>query len=142
MGLQHELDMNFNYEPIKYGEFKSKHEKMAKGKISFAVKNIQGNESVGDAMYRLYGKRTALVHRIARENAVYPTQTGGRYDVWTESGNHPSIEDMTTAQTFPQDFNFVGGYTGVIYICGMSVPPLMIKRIVHKLLDQGVFDAK
>ena len=28
------------------------------------------------------------------------------------------------------------------YILGMSVPPLMIKRLVTKLIEQGVYDYK
>lgn len=134
-----DLDMTFNYAPITYSEFKSSHEQIAKGKISYAVKNINGNESIGDAMWRIYGKHSALTHRIARSNAVFPTQTAGHHDMWTESGNHPSIEDMITAQTFPQDYDFGGGYTSVNYICGMSVPPIMIKRIVTRLIESGVF---
>lgn len=142
MALQHELDMIFNYEPVLYSEFKTEHEQIAKGQISFAVRNIQGNESIGDAMYRIYGKHSALTHRIARANAVFPTQTAGHHDMWTESGNHPSIEDMITAQTFPQDYDFGGGYSQVNYVCGMSVPPLMIKRIVTRLIESGLFDYK
>lgn len=142
MALQHELDMAFNYEPILYSEFKTEHEQIAKGKISFAVKNLQGNESIGDAMFRIYGNHSALTHRIARANDVFPTQTAGHHDMWTESGNHPSIEDMITAQTFPQDYDFGGGYSQVNYVCGMSVPPIMIKRIVTRLIDSGLFDYK
>jgi DNA (cytosine-5)-methyltransferase 1 len=137
--LQNELDMSFNYAPILYREFKSFHEQVASGKISEAVKQMQGNESVSDAMFRLYNKRSAITHRVAKNNKVFPTQTGGRWDMWTESGNHPSIEDMVSAQTFPQDYDFDGGYTKVIYMCGMSVPPIMIKRVVDRLIESGVF---
>lgn len=137
--LQNELDMSFNYQPVLYGEFKTTHEQGASGKISDAVKQMRENESVGDAMFRLYKKRSAITHRVAKANKVFPTQTGGRWDMWTESGGHPSIEDMVTAQTFPLDFDFDGGYTKVIYICGMSVPPIMIKRIVTRLIESGVF---
>lgn len=140
--LQNELDMGFNYEPVTYGEFKTMHEQIAKGKISDAVKQIRGNESIGDVMWRLYKKHSALTHRVAKVDKVFPTQTGGHHDMWTEAGNHPSIEDMITAQTFPQDYDFGGGYTQVNYVCGMSVPPLMIKRVVNKLLEQGVFDVE
>lgn len=132
--------MSFNYQPILYGDFKSGQEQIAKGKISDAVKQRKENESIGDAMLRLYQKRSALTHRVAEVNKVFPTQTGGRYDMWTQSGNHPSIEDMITAQTFPIDFDFCGGYTQVIYITGMSVPPIMIKRIVTRLIEGGIFN--
>jgi DNA (cytosine-5)-methyltransferase 1 len=134
------LDMSFNYEPILYKDFKSGSEQIAKGKISDAVKHLLPKESIGDAMFRIYGKHSALTHRIAREDCVFPTQTAGHHDMWTESGNHPSIEDMIIAQTFPLDYDFGGGYSITNYICGMSVPPLMIKRIVMRLIESGVFN--
>lgn len=134
------LNMNFNYEPVLYGHFKSNEEQIAKGRISEAVKNILPNESIGDAMWRLYKKKSALTHRISRTNDVFLTQTAGHHDMWTENGNHPSIQDMIIAQTFPLDYCFDGGYSRVNYICGMSVPPLMIKRLVTKLIEQGVYD--
>ncbi len=136
------LDMSFNYEPIPYKVFKSCNEQIAKGKISDAVKQLLPKESVGEAMYRIYGKHSALTHRVAKAEEVFPTQTAGHHDMWTEGGNHPSIQDMIIAQTFPLDYDFGGGYTAVNYICGMSVPPIMIKRIVTRLIESGAFDYK
>lgn len=134
------LDMTFNYDLITYGEIKTVHEQIAKGKISDAVKQAKSNERVSDVMWRLYRKKTALTHRIARSNAVMPTQTAGHHDLWTESGNHPSIEDIIYAQTFPIDYDFgEKKYSRVQYICGMSVPPVMTKRVVERLIATGVF---
>ena len=38
---------------------------------------------------------------------------------------------MIYASSFPTDYNFDG--IRVDYVCGMSVPPLMIKRIVERM---------
>lgn len=132
------LDMSFNYEPITYGVFKSQNEKTAKGKMSVAIKQARPNEDVDEVMYRFYGVHSGLTHRIARPKEVYPTQTADHSDIWTESGNHPSDEDVLHAQTFPEDYKF--GKEKVEYICGMSVPPIMIKRIVGRLIESGIFD--
>lgn len=138
-----DLNLCFNYEPITYGEIKSGPERIAKGQISDAVKQAKLFESVGDAMWRLYKKKSAFTHRIAREKEVMPTQIAGHMDMWTEKGNHPSIQDVIHAQTFPIDYNFEGGgYSKVLYVCGMSVPPIMIKRIVERLIATGVFNEK
>jgi DNA (cytosine-5)-methyltransferase 1 len=52
-----------------------------------------------------------------------------------------SCEDIINAQTFPQDYIFANRTRAEVqYICGMSVPPIMIKRIVTKLIESGVFD--
>jgi len=37
-------------------------------------------------------------------------------------------------------YNFKG--LGVAYICGMSVPPVMTKRVVERLIATGVFEKK
>lgn len=134
------LDMSFNYEPITYGEVKTNHEKIANGKMSVAIKQIRKNEKISDVMYRLYGNVSGLTHRIAYENEVYPTQTAGHGDIWTESGNHPSDEDVLHCQTFPEDYKL--GNEKSEYICGMSVPPVMIKRIVTRLIESGIFKEK
>ena len=131
-----ELDMSFNYEPIPYGVFKTEDEKLADGKMAKAIRQRLPGEKVEDVMFRLYGVRSGITHRIVPVDDVYPTQTAGHGDIWTEDGNHPSDLDVIHAQTFPEDYDF--GSAKVEYICGMSVPPVMIKRIVQRLIESGV----
>lgn len=131
------IDMYFNYVPINYGEIKSSHEKIANGKMSNAIKVRKNNETIDEVMYRIWGVKSGLTHRIAFENKVYPTQTSGHGDIWTASGNHPSNEDVIHAQSFPEDYQFLK--QSVEYVCGMSVPPIMIKRIVNRLIQSGIF---
>ena len=133
-----DLDMSFNYEPIKYGEFKTEQEKVAAGKMSESIRHRLPGEGVEDVMFRLHGVRSGITHRIVATDDVYPTQTAGHGDIWTESGNHPSDMDVIHAQTFPEDYDF--GTAKSEYICGMSVPPIMIKRIVTRLIESGVLD--
>ena len=131
-----DLDMSFNYEPIPYGHIKTKEEKKANGKMANAIRQRRPGEKVEDVMFRLHGVRSGITHRIVSIDDVYPTQTAGHGDIWTESGNHPSDMDVVHAQTFPEDYDF--GTAKVEYICGMSVPPVMIKRIVQRLIESGV----
>lgn len=130
------IDMTFNYEPITYGEVKTKHEKIAQGKMHNALMQRLYKESVADTMKRIYGVNSGITHRICFENEVYPTQTSGHDDLWTESANHPSYEDVLHCQTFPEDYDCNGAK--VEYICGMSVPPIMIKRIVNRLIESRI----
>lgn len=52
-----------------------------------------------------------------------------------------SVEDVINSQTFPQDFDFlVRSANKVGYICGMSVPPVMIKRVVERLIESKIFE--
>lgn len=133
-----DIDLKFYYEPIKYGDFKTAHEKIAKGKMSEAIKQIRPNEAVNECMMRIYGVNSGITHRVVRENDIYPTQIAGHGDIWTIKGNHPSDEDVLHAQTFPEDYDL--GIEKSEYICGMSVPPLMIKRLVTRLIDSGIFN--
>lgn len=135
------INMTFNYEEIQYKAFKSENEKIAKGIMHEAVKQIRDNESVSDCIKRIHGKTSGITHRMARRNEVYPTQIAGRhFDIWTEGGNHPSDEDIAHASTFPEDFDFNGQTISIV--CGMSVPPVMMKRIIQRLIEEGVFAYK
>ena len=52
-----------------------------------------------------------------------------------------SMETMSHSQTFPEDYDFTNSAPSwIAFILGMSVPPLMIKRLVTKLIEQGVYD--
>ena len=132
------LDMSFNYEPITYGSIKSGAEKIAKGKMADAIRQRMPKEKIEDVMYRVHGVRSGITHRMATNDAVFPTQIGDHHDIWTENGNHPSNMDVVHCSTFPEDYDFNG--RKVEYICGMSVPPIMIKRVVCRLIDSGAFD--
>lgn len=45
-----------------------------------------------------------------------------------------SNKDIITIQTFPQDYNFCG--QNVQYICEMSVPPIMMKKLTEQIYLQ------
>ena len=142
MGLQNELDMSFNYEPITFGEITNGESDVRTGKMhDIAAQSIKGEKSIADTLVRLGEKYSMFGHRIIDEDDVIPTILAGHRDIWLRNGNGISKGDMVSAQTFPQDYDFSpNSYSNVEYICGMSVPPLMIKRIVDKLLEYGVFD--
>lgn len=131
------IDLKFDYEPILYGEFKTQDEKIANGKMHEAIKQRIGDETVADCMMRIYGTNSGLTHRIVAENEVYPTQTAGHGDIWTVNGNHPSKLDVIHSQTFPEDYDF--DKESEEYVCGMSVPPIMTKRLVTRLIESGIF---
>ena len=45
-----------------------------------------------------------------------------------------SDKDILKIQTFPQDYDFMG--MNVQYVCGMSVPPIMMKKIAEQIKIQ------
>lgn len=136
------LDMSFNYEPILFGEIKSGVGAEASEKAKILLDNaIESDTLLSLAYERVYGKSSWFTHALCRDNYVMPTVVAGHACMWrlTEK-THCSNEDYINAQTFPQDFDF--GKESVSYICGMSVPPVMIKRIVQRLIESGLFNYK
>lgn len=143
------LDMYFNYAPILYGDIKSKKgdefsEAAKKGKLyNLFLKAIPTDKNLCDVNVRLGGKNSYFQCYIVHDTDVLPTIRASRgYECYRfEDKTKTTVEDVIHSQTFPEDYDF-GGKTinNVSYICGMSVPPIMIKRIVTRLIESGVFD--
>lgn len=136
------IDMTFNYSPITYSEIKQGEHKTNNAKKNIVAKQvIIGETLLSDTMFRLYGKKTYFTEPIVWIDKVCPTVTSGGNEIWIEdTGTHLNKEELTNAQTFPQDYNFLN--ERVKYICGMSVPPIMIKRLMTRLIESGLFDYK
>lgn len=139
-----ELNMVFDYVPITYGEIKDGTLRPMRSNSTFAqiaAKAIPTDKSIADTRIRLGEKGSAFQTLYIRDNMVMPTQRAKPDIIDVENISYVSKETIRNAQTFPQDYNFEPNtYTNVGYICGMSVPPIMIKRIVTRLIEQGVFD--
>lgn len=140
--LEH-LDMSFNYEPITYGEIKS-------GKGAEIRKDTQvyrmlcqatpDDYRISDVFVRLGMKEKCFGVKIAWDKNVLQTLTAKLdYNRGLEK-ERITEEDIIHAQTFPENYDFINRtWANVAYICGMSVPPIMIKRIVLRLIESGVF---
>ena len=129
------LDMNFNYEPVPYGCIKDGIDRKWDDTtvLGHLVLNaISGDIDCSDVSMRLYGKSKLWSHRFCYPDKVIYTMTSNR-DNFIDFEEKANISDDTArnSQTFPQDYDFNGN--SVFYVCGMSVPPLMIKRIVERM---------
>lgn len=148
MALQHELDMSFNYEPITYGQIKAGEGEQLNPNTriyQLLCKCNSSDTSLCDVVLRTEGKSSLFNYIVLQEQNVFPTLTAGSAvtPMRGKEKTYCTCEDMIHSQTFPEDYDFIKKTrNNVQYICGMSVPPLMIKRIVNKLLEQGVFDVK
>ena len=138
------LDMSFNYEPITFGEIKDgTGEELNPDTIMYhwLCKANEEDKRLGDTLVRLGEKEKFFNERICWEhNIVQTVASGGGMYRGTEK-TRVSCEDIINASTFPQDYDFLNKTrASVQYICGMSVPPIMIKRIVTRLIESGVFN--
>lgn len=140
------LNMYFNYEPITYGMIKEGELKQMGKDTKFYQIASQANDkdkNIADTRKRLGEKGSAFQTLYIRDNMVVPTQRAKPDLIDLEHIAYVSKETIRNSQTFPQDYKFEPDtYTNVGYICGMSVPPLMIKRLVTRLIESGLFDYK
>lgn len=135
------LDMGFDYEPVLYGEIKSGKGKEVSecSKSEKLLLNVRDNENnLSFANQRLYGKNGWFQSMVIDDNIVFPTIRAKLSDVFRRGTlERVTIQDAINSQTFPQDFDFNGKDPS--YIIGMSVPPVMIKRIANRLIESGIF---
>jgi DNA (cytosine-5)-methyltransferase 1 len=142
--LQNELDMSFNYEPITYGEIKEgAGDPIGKDTQVYQMlcQATPNDLRISDIFVRLGQKEKCFGAKIAWENNVLQTITAKLdYSRGVEK-ERISSRDIIHAQTFPEDYSFMSvSWHEIAYICGMSVPPIMTKRIVNRLIESGVFD--
>lgn len=136
------IDMIFNYKPITYGIIKDGIGKKASIKAFNLLNEAKEYErTLNEAHKRLYGKSSWFNHTICVESKVMPTIVAGHSCMWRfKEKTQCSNQDFINGSTFAQDYNF--GKENVSYICGMSVPPLMIKRLMTRLIESGLFEYK
>lgn len=93
-----------------------------------------GDKGLDDINKRLYGKQSLFSHRIIKDNCVCNTITSGGSFIRSCDGMNFCDGDFINVQSFPQDYNFCD--QSVQYICGMSVPPVMMAQIASQVYEQ------
>lgn len=140
------LDMSFNYEPIHYGEIKEGEMKPLGEETLYrrlTMASMPHEKCIADVNIRLHNKNSGFQSYFVDDNSIIPTQRSKPDIIDRNAVAYISKESIRNAQTFPSDYDFGNdAYSTVGYICGMSVPPIMIKRIVNRIIESGVFDGK
>lgn len=137
------LDMSFNYEPILFGDVKEINGGVEiKGKTyhDLFAYSVYGDESLAEANIRRKNKRSFFNNKWIYDDKIAPTLTAKRVNIRADQKVWMSNNDIISVSTFPIDYDFLSFKNSFVhYICGMSVPPVMIKRIVTRLIESGVF---
>lgn len=136
------LKLIFNYEKVPYGKIKTPQglelsENRSKTRALLANVKV-GESDLSGASKRLYGKDSFFNSQVLYDDKVCPTIRAGAADYY-RFGTFEQIsqQDIVTVSTFPQDYNFgSNAISNVCYICGMSVPPIMIKRVAIEINNQ------
>lgn len=132
------VNFEFNEKPIKYGEFKDVEHFKPLNKSTqlykFWLQRKQRDTSLADAVVRSGGKNKLFSSSYVHDNNICRTITSGGQFLRFDVPGTISDKDIITIQTFPQDYDFCG--QSVQYVCGMSVPPIMMKKIAEKIYLQ------
>ena len=133
------IKLEFNESPIKYGEIKDSNYKLLnQDTLTYErwKKRIARDVKLSDTIKRTEkGKISCFNTQYLKDDRTPATIAAGgspplRYDV----PGYASDKDIITIQTFPQDYDFMG--MNVQYVCGMSVPPIMMKKIAEQIKVQ------
>lgn len=90
--------------------------------------------SIGDITAREEGKVKNFNTILIKNQKVPNTIASSSVFLRTDQPQHLSDEDIIRIQSFPRDYAFLD--VSVQYVCGMSVPPLMMKRIASEINKQ------
>lgn len=128
------LQLSFHEKPVLFGDVRTEHGVPVKEGTQF--KKLLDNRkpsdrNLADINMRLYGKRSSFNNYIWSDDQVCGTIASGSSFYRMIDGEGMSKKDFISVQSFPQDYDFVD--QSVQYVCGMSVPPLMMARVAHEV---------
>ena len=131
------LNMSFLFKPIVFAQIMTPQgaERDLGENISTLVKNAKyGDRNLENACRRLRNKSSFFNYCFVYDDQVAPTITAHCNNIRWNDKRYLSKEDIIAISTFPQDFNFLSeNLDNIAYVCGMSVPPVMIKRVAERL---------
>lgn len=140
------IDMAFNYKPVRYKDIKEGTGHLIGRDTKYyhyASLADKRDKSLADTRIRLGEKGSAFQTYYIRDEDIMPTIRSKPDVIDLSNISYISWQTIRNSQTFPQDFNFMPNKEGQVgYICGMSVPPIMIKRVVTRLIESGLFAYK
>ncbi len=129
------IKLSFNEKPILYGDFADTNYKQFNKTILYYkrwLKRKDCDNSIGDTVKRTEnGKISGFNCVYFKRDKVPPTIPAGAQMIRFDKPGYLSNKDIITISTFPQDYNFNG--MSVQYVCGMSVPPVMMKKISEQI---------
>ena len=93
-----------------------------------------GDRNLQNACLKTRGKSSFFNYCFVYDEQVSPTITAHCNNIRWDTKTFLSKQDIVSISTFPQDYNFLSkSLDHVSYVCGMSVPPVMIKRVAERI---------
>lgn len=133
------LKLQFNEEPIKFGEFAENEGGVPISDHLLALwnKRIPRDTKFADINIRVNGSDSLFSNQIMHQDRVLNTlcASGARHTYY-ERPMHMTDNDMLQASSFPMDYNWGGQDSVLQFLTGMSVPPLMTAQIAYQIYKQ------
>ena len=132
------LVMNFNSKPIPFGDVREPYGK-SMDENSLQAKllkyRIPSDRCIADINARVRGKKNSgfTTPILSDDEPAYTIVSGSSLYRMCD-GLLLTDKDIISCQTFPQDYDFMD--QSVQYICGMSVPPVMMAKISEQVYRQ------
>ncbi|ATF11608.1 DNA cytosine methyltransferase [Brevibacillus brevis X23] len=131
------LTLEFRERPILYKEIRSgngRHLEKTGATYRRWLKRRPKDNSFGDITERVEGKESNFNTILIHDDRVPNTIASNSWFVRYNEPNFISDMDIIRMQTFPKDYDFLDA--DVQYVCGMSVPPVMMKKIAQEIYKQ------
>lgn len=131
------LSLQFQERPVLYKEVRSgRGRPLDPNSLTYKrwLKRRPCDDSFGDITERIEGKVRNFNSILVKDDRVPNTIASNSCFIRYDEPYYISDMDIIRIQTFPRDYDFMGA--DVQYVCGMSVPPLMMKGIASAIYDQ------
>lgn len=131
------LEMSFNEKPILYKEIRSGRGKPLNQTTTTYkrwLKRRPVDNNIGDITKRTEGKDSSFNTILVKDSKVPYTLASNSQFIRYDEPFFISRMDVIRIQSFPHDYDF--GNSDTQYVCGMSVPPVMMKKIAEQVYLQ------
>ena len=132
------ITLEFHERPITYGEFAdTDYIPVNKDILEYKRWLLRSNKDakISHTVLRTEnGKVSGYSRRYIKKGEVPKTQVAGNRHLRFDVPGYTSDRDVCIMSTFPLDYNFCGN--PVDYVCGMSVPPFMMRGVARAVAQQ------
>ena len=132
------LDLVFFEKRIPFEEIKTNDNQKP---LTDYFKSIWEKRQMLDAGFKTISMRETGKERHFSHNFIYdfkpiPTQTADYKNILFEKPRYINDNEIISGSSFPKDYDFLD--CKVPYLCGMSVPPVMMAQIADRIYTQWI----
>lgn len=130
------LRMVFDSKPIPFKDVRESYGKALGDSMASRLMKyrIPSDRCLQDINRRVRKSESGFTIPINHDDEPAQTVTAGGFSLRMCDGLPMTDRDIINCQTFPQDYDFLD--QNVQYVCGMSVPPVMMARISEQVYRQ------